>query len=156
MKEKACCFTGHRNIPADQLHNIIKNTEETVEELIDRGYLYFYAGGALGYDTIAERIVLNLKRKYTDIQLILVLPCVEQSARWSDRDKAAYENIKARADKVIYTSQSYTKDCMHKRNRYLVDNSSVCVCYLTQSSGGTVYTVDYARKNGLTVYNVFR
>lgn len=42
---------------------------------------------------------------------------------------------------------------MHKRNRYLVDNSSVCVCYLTEDTGGTAYTVNYAIKSGLKVIN---
>ena len=40
---------------------------------------------------------------------------------------------------------------MFKRNRYLVDNSSYCRYYLPEKSGVTVYTVDYARKNGLKV-----
>jgi hypothetical protein len=43
---------------------------------------------------------------------------------------------------------------MHKRNRHLVDNSSACIAYLTESKGGTAYTVDYAEKHGLTVFNI--
>lgn len=65
-----------------------------------------------------------------------------------------YERIKAQADKVVYTSQEYTRDCFHKRNRHLVDHSSVCVCYLTKTTGGTDYTVSYARLKGLEVLNV--
>ena len=65
-----------------------------------------------------------------------------------------YEDIKSKADKVVYTSQEYTRGCMHKRNRHLVDNSSACIAYLTESKGGTAYTVDYAKKNGLTVFNI--
>ena len=65
-----------------------------------------------------------------------------------------YERIKALADKVVYTSQEYTKGCMHKRNRHLVDHSSVCVCYLTKKDGGTAYTVDYAERQGLEVINL--
>lgn len=65
------------------------------------------------------------------------------------------DNIhKRQADKVVYTSKEYTRGCMHKRNRHLVDNSSICIAYLTEQSGGTAYTVDYARKNGLIVINI--
>lgn len=46
------------------------------------------------------------------------------------------------------------KSAMHKRNRHLVDHSGVCVAYLTESRGGTAYTVDYARKNGVPVINL--
>ena len=43
---------------------------------------------------------------------------------------------------------------MHKRNRHLVDNSSACICYLTEESGGTAYTVEYVRKSNLIVINL--
>ena len=65
-----------------------------------------------------------------------------------------YESIKEQADKVVYTSEEYTRGCMHKRNRHLVDNSSVCICYLTESTGGTAYTVNYAKEKGLMTINV--
>ena len=45
---------------------------------------------------------------------------------------------------------------MHKRNRHLVDNSSVCVCYLNKENGGTAYTVDYAGKKGLEIINLVK
>lgn len=48
----------------------------------------------------------------------------------------------------------YYKGCMHQRNRVLVNNSSTCICYLTQTEGGTAYTVNYARNSGLSVFNL--
>ena len=54
--------------------------------------------------------------------------------------------------KPLYQSQG----CMHKRNRHLVDNSSVCVCYLNKENGGTAYTVDYAGKKGLEIINLVK
>ena len=125
VKEKTCCFTGHREIPSKAYRRLFSKTEEMVESLIKEGYLFFGAGGALGFDTIAALVVLKLKEKYPDVRLILVLPCLSQ-----------------------------TRGCMHKRNRHLVDNSSACIAYLTENKGGTAYTVDYAQKHGLTVYNV--
>lgn len=153
LKSKTVCFTGHRNIPAEQLPAVTRRLEAAVAGLIERGYRFFGAGGALGFDTLAAQTVLRLKQAYPQIRLILVLPCLSQTKNWSGENKAVYEEIKARADKVVYTSQAYTRDCMLRRNRYLVDGSSVCVCYLTKPSGGTAYTVQYARANGLPVIN---
>ena len=82
------------------------------------------------------------------------LPCLTQTRGWRPEDIAEYERIKAQADKVVYTAQQYTRGCMHKRNRHLVDNSSVCVCYLNRESGGTAYTVRYARERGLEIINL--
>ena len=154
MRNHTVCFTGHRKIPPEQARTLARQLKSTLIQLINDGYLYFGAGGALGYDTLAAQTVLELKSQYPDVKLILVLPCLSQTRGWSARDIEIYEDIKNRADKVVYTSQEYTKGCMHKRNRHLVDNSSVCVCYLTESTGGTAYTVDYARKNKLTVINL--
>lgn len=154
VKEKTCCFTGHRDIPSEVYQRLFSKTEEMVENLIKEGYLFFGAGGALGFDTIAALAVLKLKEKYPDVRLILVLPCLSQTRGWSSHDVGIYEDIKSRADKVVYTSEEYTKGCMHKRNRHLVDNSSACIAYLTENKGGTAYTVAYAQKHGLTIYNV--
>lgn len=66
MKEKTCCFTGHREIPSKAYQRLFSKTEEMVESLIKEGYLFFGAGGALGFDTIAALVVLKLKEKYPD------------------------------------------------------------------------------------------
>lgn len=154
QKIKTCCFTGHRKIPPEKLKDISWRLKATLIQLIEDGYLYFGAGGALGFDTLAAQAVLDLKQQYPQIKLILVLPCLSQANSWSKKDKQMYEYIKGQADKVVYTSQEYTRGCMHKRNRHLVDNSSACIAYLTESKGGTAYTVDYAQKHGLTVFNI--
>ncbi len=153
-REKTCCFTGHRKIPPEQKEEITRRLNETLIELINRGYLYFGAGGALGFDTMAEQAVLSLKKEYPQIKLILALPCKSQANSWSTEDKEIYQEIIDKADKVVYTSQEYFRGCMQKRNRHLVDYSSVCVCYLTKDTGGSAYTVRYAISKGLRIENV--
>ena len=153
MKEITCCFTGHRNLP-DEREQISQKLEQTIIRLIQTGIHQFMAGGALGFDTLAAQTVLKLREKFPHIKLILILPCLTQTRSWPEDDVTVYDDIKAAADEVIYTSQQYTRGCMHKRNRYLVDHSSVCICYLTESKGGTAYTVKYARKSGISVINI--
>ena len=123
-------------------------------EAIEQGYRYFGCGGALGFDTLAAQTVLRLQEIYPEIRLILVLPCRDQTRGWKQADVAEYDRIMKAADKVTYTSEQYYSGCMHKRNRHLVDNSSLCMCYLTEQSGGTAYTVNYARSQGLKIINV--
>ena len=123
-------------------------------EAIEQGYRYFGCGGALGFDTLAAQTVLRLRENYPEIRLILVLPCRDQTRGWKQADVAEYDRIMKAADKVTYTSEQYYSGCMHKRNRHLVDNSSLCICYLTEQSGGTAYTVNYARSQGLKIVNV--
>lgn len=154
MKEKTCCFTGHRQIYGKDIEKVKENLKKTIVNSINQGYIYYGAGGALGFDTIAALTVLELKKDYPYIKLILVLPCLNQTKGWSKKDIAVYEYIKANCDKCVYGSKEYTKGCMLKRNRHLVDNSSLCICYLTKSTGGTAYTVRYARQKNLKVINL--
>lgn len=154
LREHTVCFTGHRKIPPEQQEKVVRQLRKTILELAGDEYRYFGAGGALGFDTLAAQTVLNLKSDLPQIRLILVLPCLSQSDRWRSRDKEIYETIKARADKIVYTSREYTRGCMHKRNRHLVDSSSVCVCYLKDATGGTAYTVKYARSKNLRIINI--
>ncbi len=154
MKAKTCCFTGHRHLPENQKEEIAARLEKAAVTLIHSGYLFFGAGGALGFDTLCAKTVLRLRQTYPEIKLILVLPCVSQAERWSPADKMVYREIMKQANKVVYTSQEYTRDCMFKRNRHLVDCSSACICYQTKATGGTAYTVEYARKHGLRIINL--
>ena len=125
-----------------------------LDNLIKDGIIYFGAGGALGFDTLASEVVLEKKSVYPQIKLILVLPCPDQTKGWSYADIDKYNYILSRADKIVYTSEKFYKGCMHRRNRHLVNNSSCCICYLENDTGGTAYTVGYANKNGLKIYNI--
>lgn len=153
-RNKTCCFTGHREIPAKDLAGVRDRLEQTIIKLYEQGVIYYGAGGALGFDTLAAETVLRLRESYPKLRLILVLPCKDQTKNWKEKDVAKYEGIRRMADKVVYTGENYTRGCMHTRNRHLVDWSSVCVCYQTKGRGGTAYTVEYARENGLSVINV--
>ena len=154
MRNKTVCFTGHRKIPHSEHKKIANRLKTTLIQLISEGYCYFGCGGALGFDTLSAQAVLDLKDKYPQIKLILVLPCLAQTRGWNIDDVRMYEYIKGLADKVTYTSENYFNGCMQKRNRHLVDNSSVCICYLTENKGGTFYTVNYAKKQKLSIINV--
>lgn len=151
MKENTCCFTGHREIEAADADTLPVRLRDTICELIACGYTHFVAGGALGFDTLAAEAVLSLKTEYPSLRLILMLPCQNQTARWGAQDIRRYETIRSAADECIYISDHYFRGCMHRRNRAMVDASSVCISYLRKPSGGTAYTVDYARIHGVTV-----
>ena len=154
MINRTACFTGHRQIPSKDYTLIQTRLKEALLSSLQEGYRFFGTGGALGFDTMAAQAVLELRNTNPEIRLILVLPCVSQAKYWDKGDVIEYERIKRSADKIVYTSKEYTRDCMLKRNRHLVDNSSLCICYLTKNSGGTAYTVDYARRKGLAIVNL--
>ena len=153
-KNISCFFTGHRIIPYDEVDNVYNSLYEEIEFLIKKkGVKYFYCGGALGFDTMCAQAILELKECY-DIQLILVLPCRDQAAKWHKNDVALYKEILECCDRFYYVEEYYTKDCMLKRNREMVDNCRYGISYLTKNFGGTAYTVKYAKEQGCELINL--
>lgn len=153
MRNQTCCFTGHRFIPAAEQENIKLWLHWTIQTLNRKyGVKYFGAGGALGFDTMAAEAVLEL-RQQLGLKLIIIVPCRGQEARWCPADQDRYHSILQQADKVRILSDRYYDGCMLNRNRHMVDASAWCVSYCTKQSGGTAYTVKYAKEQGLELVN---
>lgn len=154
MYTNICCFSGHRRIPWATQRVLKPLLRQTVEQLAGEGYRCFLCGGALGFDTLAAEAVLEVRHRLPDISLSLALPCPEQSLHWSEPDRQRYARIRALADEETLVSPAYSSFCMQKRNRFMVDHSSLLVCYQTQLRGGTAATVAYALQNGRRVINL--
>lgn len=151
MTDLTCGFTGHRHISNAALPTVRADLEQTIRDLIEVGFTRFLTGGALGFDTMAAQAVLALKPEFPMLHLHLVLPCRDQAKSWPAEDVRIYEDIKAAADSCEYICDTYSQGCMFQRNRVLVDQCCLCVAYLNRSRGGTLYTVNYARKHGVPV-----
>ena len=154
MQTNTCCFSGHRQIPSDQISALQVHLEKTLRLLIDHGYLHFCSGGAKGFDLLAARTVLNLKSEFPSLSLHMILPFRRQAATWTIQEILEYSDIVSQADTVQYVFQAYEPGCYNLRNRALVDNSTCCICYLTNPKSGTGYTVSYAKESGLTILNL--
>lgn len=155
MRRKTVCFTGHREM-GEPIAEIEPRLAATVEGLIQKGYRYFGAGGARGFDALASQVVLRLKATYPKIHLILVLPFDKQythERNWTQAEVEQYHSLKERASKVVVLASGYSSGVYYRRNRHLVDYSSVCVAYMSRENSGTNYTVNYARAKGLEVVN---
>lgn len=153
-RKRTACFTGHRKIPVQEIKGIEKQLDKIIEKLYQKGVIFYGAGGSYGFDMLAEKAVIRARNKHKEIKLILVLPCKNQEKYWTEDNKAAFAEIKNQANKIVYLSENYSKDCMHKRNRHLVNFSGYCIAYLNKNSGGTAYTVNYARQKGLEIVNL--
>ena len=154
MYEHACCFTGHRFIDPAVAPVLTTKLKEAISSLAQEGYTDFLAGGALGFDTLAALALLALRKDHPQLRLTIVVPCEGQTRGWPPEQVEIYQFILSQADARVYTAKTYFRGCMQKRNRYLVEHSATCICYLTKPTGGTAYTVQYAKGRGLSVLNL--
>ncbi len=159
MKEQTICFTGHREI-REKKSVVREKLQDMLEYYIQHGYTEFAAGGARGFDALAAETVLELRKKYPQIALILVLPFRNQymeEKTWTEAEIRQYETIKLHASEIIYIGETYVRGCYYKRNRALVHMASICISYQYKNTGGTAYTVRYAEKEGkIPVINVIQ
>ena len=154
MDNKICSFSGHRQISKIHVAALPELLSETIDELIASGVRTFRSGGALGFDMLAAGCVLAKKRSNQDIRLHMILPCRNQSERWAEKFKRAYNNILSAADEVTFLADQYDALCMQRRNLALVEGADILLCYLTRSFGGTMSTVNHAYDQNVKIINL--
>lgn len=157
QRQNCCCLTGHRSLPSDpdRLAELRQNLRRLICDLAQQGITTFYTGGALGFDTMAAMMVLELKSRLPQLRLHLALPYPEQAKRWSRTDRLLYEQIKEHADRVYLVSMEYSAVCMKKRNYFMVDRSEACAYYMVNATrSGTAQTVNYARNQGCKLFDL--
>lgn len=150
----ACMFIGHRYIPEEDQLFVEQQVQDLIVGLIGEGYTTFYCGSSTGFDMLCGKWVLKLKKIIPELRLILALPCRGKECVWGIQYRKIYTTFVERADDVIYIDQEYTNNCIKERNRYIVEHSDFCLCYLNQKNGATFETVQYARKKNLKVCNI--
>ena len=157
MIERCCAFTGHRpkkfpwgyNEADIRCVTLKKAITEEIVKRVDAGYTDFLSGMAEGTGTWAALAVLALKKENPALKLHCVLPCEGQADEWSASARELYFSILEQADEIVYVNREYSKNCMLKRNRYLVDHAACLLAvYNGEQRGGTAMTVRYARKLG--------
>ncbi len=154
LASQTCCFTGHQDILLCDEQKTITRVRYLLRPLMDNGVMYFGVGGAVGFDMIVAEYLLDLRdREKKNMKIISVLPFPDWWAKWTDEQKKRQDEIMRRSDKVIFVAQEYARGVYLLRDRKLVDGSAYCISYCHRTTGGTAYTVRYALKKGLTVYN---
>lgn len=160
LNSTTACFSGHRSQKLPWGFN--ENDERCLKmksalrceivKAINRGYKTFISGMAVGFDTICAEIVLELKKEYPFVKLIGALPCRTQDSKWRENDRLRYRKLLTMLDGVRCIYDEYTgSECALERNRYMVNNSSLLIALFGGAVGGTKYTIDYAKAQGLDI-----
>lgn len=158
-REHTCCFSGHRpnRLPWGQNENdercirVKQELAARLDGIYEAGYRHFMCGMAIGCDMFFAEAVIALREMHPDIILEAVIPCGSQPDRWSAPLRKRYTSLIDRCDSVTVLQIQYTPDCMMRRNRYMVDNSSLLLSVFSGYPGGTMNTVLYAERSGLDI-----
>ena len=55
---------------------------------------------------------------------------------------------------TFVSDRPYFDGCMQKRNKYMIDNSSVLIALFNGKPGGTKITIDYAKQQGHEILTI--
>lgn len=156
---KSCSFTGHRPPKLPWRYDecdlrcleFKKKLAAVVEAVYESGITHFITGMAMGCDLYCAEAVISLRRFHPDITLEAAVPYDGQEAKWSQALRERYNRILKECDAVTLLQDSYTPDCMMRRNKYMVDHSSVLIACYDGHAGGTWNTIKYAMEKDIEV-----
>ena len=152
---RCCCFTGHRPDKLTYGECEIKSLlSKAIDEATKNGYVTFITGMAQGTDIWAAEVILDKKKQNQNLRLVCAIPHPDFEKRRDAYERERYIRIIKGADIVKLVNQKYFRYCYQKRNEFMVDCSSLLIAVWNGSPSGTKNTIDYARKNGVNVFNV--
>lgn len=158
-RETTCCFTGHRpaKLPwgddetAPRCLALKEAICRELEKAYNKGYRHFICGMAQGCDLYFCEAVQALRDSRPGVTVEAAIPCETQADRWPQGDRERYLRLVGLCDLETVVQRQYDRGCMLRRNRYMVDHSSLLIAVLDGSKGGSLYTASYALKNGVEV-----
>lgn len=160
----SCAITGHNpqrfkfkyNEQAPLCRKIKAALTEQIKALYQKGVRVFYVGCAVGVDTWAAEIIIELKQQadYGDMELFCAIPFPEHTEKFTDGQKKRYENILSQCTDKEVISRHYSPVVYKRLNYYLVDRSQYLIAVYDQDKSersGLGQTVNYAVKKGLQI-----
>ncbi len=155
-KPSSCFFSGHRILEKKDAQLMKSLLREEILNRINDGVTRFIAGGAIGFDSLAAEQVIDIKKEYQEIKLILYLPCKNHFAKWTKKDIERFDEIKRQADEIKYVYDGkYIPGCMQMRNNAMVKDSDCGIVYLAKRiNSGSAQTVAFAKEKGIPFINI--
>ena len=158
-KSTTCTFTGHRDAKLPwkgdesdpRCLRLKEMLYDAVESVYHGGIRHFICGMALGCDQYFCEAVMRLRDEHPEVTLEAAVPWEGQAERWTGAQKSRYERLLSGCDYLTVVQRDYSPDCMMRRNRYMVDASSVLIAAYNGRPGGTMNTLLYALRSGLEV-----
>lgn len=142
--KNTCCFIGHRVAPPGLFDLVYKAVEEFALS-VDRPV--FLNGGMGDFDRLGARAVGILKKRVPDrgVSLRLVLPSYRYAQRAGQSAKLDLY------DEILVCGESdgaHYKAMIGIRNRWMVEQSDVCIAYVNTNSGGAYNALRTAQRLG--------
>ena len=140
-----CSFFGHKDAPYSLYPKIKEYTEKLI---LQHNIESFMVGNQGGFDSMVLKALRELKQTYSHICYNVVLaymPTQKQECELYDPSETFLPEGIETVPKRFAISW---------RNKWMVRESDVILCYITHSWGGAAQYVEYAKRQGKEVINL--
>lgn len=127
-------FCGHAQI--SQCEDVKCWLYSVTQNLIEQGATTFYLGGYGAFDSLAASVLQEQKKRYPQIELILVLAYLNTGRDTSGYDSTVYPPLETVPRRFAISH----------RNRWMVESADVVVAYVLHDWGGAATTLRCAKQ----------
>ena len=155
MKEKTCCFFGHRTI--NETEELKSKLIEIIEKLIvENSVDTFLFGSKSRFNSLCLELVTEIKEKYPHIKRVYV------RAEYPDISEHYKEYLLESYEDTYYPEhiRNSGKAAYVERNYEMINKSHYCIVYYdkqnapTTRKSGTKIAFDYAVKKEKQIINI--
>ena len=140
-----CSFLGHKDAPQSLYPKIKEYTEKLIAE---QNINSFMVGNQGGFDSMALKALRELKKRYPHICYNVVLAYMPAQTQ----EYELYDPSETFLPEGIETVPK--RFAISWRNKWMVRESDVVLCYITHSWGGAAQFVEYAQRQGREIINL--
>jgi len=163
-KSRAVCLSGYLsaefslwldNKTIQEYENLRNDILDAINKAVELGYDTFLCSMGRGFELICAHVVLEARRKQSNIQLICVLPFKNHS--YSDGWGELHRTAKRDANHVVIVSEEdYNPTRYNLRSIYMVENSSYVICYWNGQNDVTSQIIHMAKQHKHIIHNLHR
>lgn len=131
--------------------------EKQLNLLLEEGLEWVIISGQQGVELWCAEIVLELQKKFPQLQLAVITPFLEQEKSWKEEKQQHYHSILSKANFVSsITNKPYEGPWQFRaKNKFLLENSDgLLVIYDEENEGSAKYIKETAIKNEKYGYKV--
>lgn len=145
-------FIGHRNV----YYSIIKERLQTaIEQQIADGCKSFTMGTHGEFDEMALNACRSARLNHPDIKIEVVLTSYHTVEKKTEFDYVPYQDVET----TMYDIEDeHFKNQIIVSNRKMIDQCDTLICYVNkkQSPSGAKMAMNYAKRKGLKIINLYR
>ena len=134
-------FDAHRTLD-EQLYPLLQNLIQT------KPFVEIYIGRNGEFDIYAASVVKRVQNSTgkSNNELICVLPYPEKDMEYYEK---YYDNVM-----IPDIGKTHPKGAITKRNRWMIEQSNLVICYIEREEGGAYTTLKYAQKLQKEIVNL--